>query len=30
MARVEIWGLEGGWKEIRKMYELFCKITTGG
>jgi hypothetical protein len=25
MTGLEIWGLEGGWKEIGKVCELFCK-----
>jgi hypothetical protein len=25
MTGVEIWGLEDGWKEIKKAHELFCK-----
>jgi hypothetical protein len=25
MTGVEIWGLEGGWKEIEKVHEMFCK-----
>jgi hypothetical protein len=25
MTAVEIWGLEGGWKEIEKVHEMFCK-----
>jgi hypothetical protein len=29
MTRVEIWGLEGGWKEIETVYEMFCKIIWG-
>jgi hypothetical protein len=26
---VEIWGLEDGWKEIKKVHELFCKRVMG-
>jgi hypothetical protein len=29
MTRVEIWGLEGGWEEIEKVYEMFCKRIFG-
>jgi hypothetical protein len=29
MTGVEIWGLEGGWKEIKKVHELFCKRVMG-
>jgi hypothetical protein len=29
MTGVEIWGLEGGWKEIGKFNELFCKRIMG-
>jgi hypothetical protein len=29
MAGVEIWGLEDGWKEIKKVHELFCKRVMG-
>lgn len=25
MTRVEIWGLEGRWKEIEKVHDMFCK-----
>jgi hypothetical protein len=25
MTGVEIWGLEDGWKEVKKVHELFCK-----
>jgi hypothetical protein len=26
---VEIWGLEDGWKEVKKVHELFCKRVMG-
>jgi hypothetical protein len=29
MIWVEIWGLEGGWKEIEKVHEVFCKRIFG-
>jgi hypothetical protein len=29
MTGVEIWGLEDGWKEIKKVQELFCKRVMG-
>jgi hypothetical protein len=29
MTGVEIWGLEGGWKEIEKVHEMFCKRIFG-
>jgi hypothetical protein len=29
MTGVEIWGLEGGWKEREKVHEMFCKIIFG-
>jgi hypothetical protein len=29
MTRVEIWGLEWGWKEIEKVHELFRKRIFG-
>jgi hypothetical protein len=29
MTGVEIWGLEDGWKEIKKVHELFCKRVMG-
>jgi hypothetical protein len=29
MTGVEIWGLKGGWKEIGKVHELFCKRVMG-
>jgi IS1 family transposase len=25
----KIWGLEGGWKEIEKVHEMFCKRIFG-
>jgi hypothetical protein len=28
-SAVEIWGLEDGWKEIKKVHELFCKKVMG-
>jgi hypothetical protein len=29
LTGVEIWGLEDGWKEIKKVHELFCKRVMG-
>jgi hypothetical protein len=29
MTGVEIWGLEDGWKEIKKVQELFCERVMG-
>jgi hypothetical protein len=29
MMGVEIWGLEGGWEEIEKVQEMFCKRIFG-
>jgi hypothetical protein len=29
MTGVEIWGLEGGWKEIKKVHEMVCKRIFG-
>jgi hypothetical protein len=29
MTGVEIWGLEGGWKEIEKVHDIFCKRIFG-
>jgi hypothetical protein len=29
MTGVEIWGLDGGWEEIEKVYEMFCKRIFG-
>jgi hypothetical protein len=29
MTGVEIWGLVDGWKEVKKVHELFCKRVTG-
>jgi hypothetical protein len=29
MTGVEIWGLEGGWKEIEKVHKMFCKRIFG-
>jgi hypothetical protein len=29
MTGVEIWGLEGGWEEIEKVHEMFCKRIFG-
>jgi hypothetical protein len=29
MYSIEMWGLEGGWKEIDKIHRRFCKITLG-
>jgi hypothetical protein len=29
MNGIEIWGLDGGWKEAVKIYSRFCKIILG-
>jgi hypothetical protein len=29
MYGIEMWGLDGGWKEIDKIYSRFCKIILG-
>jgi hypothetical protein len=29
MTGVEIWGLEGGWKETEKVHKMFCKRIFG-
>jgi hypothetical protein len=29
MYGIEVWDLEGGWKEIDKIHSIFCKIILG-
>jgi hypothetical protein len=29
MYGIEMWGLEGGWKQIDKIHSRFCKVTLG-
>jgi hypothetical protein len=29
MYGIEMWGLEGGWKQIDNIHSRFCKVTLG-